>query len=121
MNNTASQSITRNLGDYQDVDIPDDAVIICDIPYIGTGGYHDDNGNEIVFDHERFYNWVRNSERLIFVCEYWMPDDFVCVNAKIRTSTFSATNNGLKKAERLFIHKSKLHLYQAPQPTLFGY
>lgn len=117
----SSPQIERHLGDYQDVLLPDDAVIICDIPYVGTGGYIDTSGNDIVFDHERFYDWVRGSDKLIFVCEYWMPDDFVCVSAKTRTSTFSATNNSLKKVEKLFIHKSKVDLYKPIQPSLFGF
>ena len=37
-----------------DVQIEDNSVIICDIPYIGTNEYVNGGDN---FDHERFYEW----------------------------------------------------------------
>ena len=47
-------SLTWSIGDYQDVQIEDNSVIICDIPYIGTNEYVNGGDN---FDHERFYEW----------------------------------------------------------------
>lgn len=117
----ASDVIERHLGDYQDVEIPDDSVVICDIPYIGTEKYQDNEGNEQTFDHERYYDWVRNHDKLIFTCEYQMPDDFVPVWKRERVSTLCATNNSLRKIENIFVHRSKLHLYKSPKPSLFGF
>ena len=45
-------NLTWSIGDYQDVQIEDNSVIICDIPYIGTNEYVNGGDN---FDHERFY------------------------------------------------------------------
>lgn len=117
----ASDVIERHLGDYQDVEIPDDSVVICDIPYIGTERYQDNEGNIQTFDHERYYDWVRNHDRLIFTCEYQMPDDFVPIWKRERVSTLCATNNSLRKIENIFVHRSKLHLYQSPKPSLFSF
>lgn len=119
--NTPSSIIERHLGDYSEVEIPEDSVVICDIPYIGTEKYQTDTGELQIFDHERYYNWVRNHDRLIFTCEYWMPDDFVCVWKRERVSTLCATNNSLRKIEKLFVHRSKLDMYRPPQPMLFGF
>lgn len=119
--NTPSSIIERHLGDYSEVDIPNDSVVICDIPYIGTEKYQTDTGEEQTFDHERYYEWVRNNDKLIFTCEYWMPDDFVCVWKRERVSTLCATNNSLRKIEKLFVHRSKLDMYRPPQPMLFGF
>lgn len=118
---SASVNIKRHLGDYQDVPLPDDSVIICDIPYKETEKYTSESKDLLKFDHERYYDWVRNHDRLIFTCEYWMPDDFVCVWKRERVSTLCATNNSLRKIEKLFVHRSKLDMYRPPQPMLFGF
>lgn len=46
-------SITSSVLDYEDVCIPEDSVIYCDIPYEGTNVYNKAEG----FDYERFYQW----------------------------------------------------------------
>lgn len=88
-------------GDYRDVAIPPDSVIYCDIPYKGTAGY----GTE--FDHEAFYKWAREQEQVVYVSEYTMPSDWVCIwrktiNRKFSASAVSECNEGL------FIHATKL-------------
>jgi len=59
---------------YENILIPDDSVVICDIPYKGTLDYKHS------FDYEKFYDWCLNSNNMIFICEYSMPDDFYLVN-----------------------------------------
>ena len=86
-------------GDYQDVKIPGNAVVYCDPPYINTGGYGID------FDHERFYNWLRTRDFPVYVSEYAMPDDFVCIWRKEKTCTYSSANNKKKTVEKLFVHE----------------
>lgn len=59
-----------------DLSFPKQCTIYCDPPYVGTTKYKDD------FDHEKFYNWCRDRKKEghnIFISEYWMPDDFICV------------------------------------------
>ena len=57
--------------DYQEVKIPEGAVIYCDIPYKDT-----DCAQYNGFDHPCFYEWARKKKN-IFISEYWMPCDFV--------------------------------------------
>ena len=88
--------------DYQAVPIPDNSVIYCDIPYMGTGTYQRHKKTE--FDYERFYNWAYSQTQPIFISEYWMPEDrFRCISEIKRTDTFSASNNSKKVTERIFV------------------
>nr|DAP68144.1 MAG TPA: DNA adenine methylase [Caudoviricetes sp.] len=92
------QSLEVFTGDYQSVPIPENAVVYCDPPYINTGGYGID------FDHERFYSWLRTRDFPVYVSEYAMPDDFVCIWRKEKICTYSSTNNK-KTVEKLFVHE----------------
>lgn len=81
--------------------IQPDSVIYCDIPYKGTAGYSTE------FDHEAFYKWAREQEQVVYVSEYTMPSDWVCIwrktiNRKFSSSAVSECNEGL------FIHATKL-------------
>ena len=67
--------------DYDDVEIPFDSLIYCDIPYKNTTQYCK---NEVgVFNHDEFYQWVReNSDKYeIYISEYKhnIPNDFEIV------------------------------------------
>lgn len=75
------------------------ATIYCDPPYRGTTKYKDD------FDHERFYNWCRDRKKEghnIFISEYWMPDDFICVWEKKVNSSLDKDTGSKKAVEKLF-------------------
>lgn len=82
--------IIYSRNDYRQLDIPDGAVIYCDPPYYGTGGYGMD------FDHTAFWEWCRQMSAKghdVYVSEYSAPDDFECVDAKdirVRISSGSA-------------------------------
>lgn len=85
--------------DYREVEILPDSIVYADPPYIGTREYKYDT-----FDHAAFYDWCEAQEQPTFISEYEMPQDrFFEVAQWERTSTFSATNNGLKKIEKLFM------------------
>lgn len=85
--------------DYREIEILPDSIIYCDIPYKGTCGYRFDT-----FDHDAFYDWAERQEVPVFISEYWMPEDrFKVIAQWDRVSTFSATNNGLRKTEKLFV------------------
>jgi len=62
---------------YEDISIPDGAVVYNDPPYIGTA--KPGAGGE--FDHEKFWQWARelSSRCQVFTSEYISPDDFECV------------------------------------------
>jgi hypothetical protein len=81
---------------YEDVDLPSNTVVYCDIPYKNTHKYNDN-----VFDYDSFYSWAFNNSHPVFISEYSIPDDFKCVWEKAKTSGFSINNN-TKTLEKLF-------------------
>lgn len=90
------------IADYRDIEILPDSIIYADKPYFCTVGYGESGKDD--FDHEAFYDWAETQEVPVFISEYWMPDDrFKCIAERERTSTFSPTNNALKKVEKLFV------------------
>ena len=98
-------SLTWSIGDYQDVQIEDNSVIICDIPYIGTNEYVNGGDN---FDHERFYEWCLKQKETLYICSYEMPEkDFKVVAEFARIDTMSATNNGKLVSEKVFMPRTQ--------------
>tara|TARA_R100001143_G_C3327419_1_gene117723 strand:- start:152 stop:916 length:765 start_codon:yes stop_codon:yes gene_type:complete len=93
-------------GEYWNFNIPPNSIIYCDPPYQDTTKYSND------FDHDMFWNWVRNKSRLgntVFVSEYNAPCDFECVWEKQTKSSLSANgkSGGCKvSTEKLFKLKS---------------
>lgn len=84
---------------YQDLEIPDNSIIYCDPPYKGTTKYKDD------FDHEPFYEWCRQKHKeghKVFVSEYNMPDDFICVWSKEVNNSLTKDTGSKKGIEKLF-------------------
>ena len=102
--------------DYTDVAVPSDATVYCDPPYANTTGYLHD------FDHKRFFDWLRHRDFPVFVSEYFMPDDFVCIASIDKACTYSATKTK-KRVERLFVHERWAYAMRSPgdavQGTLF--
>lgn len=91
------------IADYRDIEILPDSIIYADKPYFGVCGYSKDS-NKDDFDHESFWTWAEEQDAPVFISEYWAPESrFFCIAEWERTSTFSATNNGLKKTEKLFL------------------
>ena len=99
--------------DYTDITIPSGATVYCDPPYTGTSGYLHD------FDHERFLDWLRHRDFPVFVSEYSMPGDFVCIASINKTCTYSPTKN-TKRAERLFVHERWADAMRSPGDTVQG-
>lgn len=87
---------------YKDLEIPSNSIIYCDPPYKNTASYKDK------FNHKEFYQWCRDKKKewhTIFISEYNMPEDFICIWEKEIKSSLSANGkswwNKLSK-ERLF-------------------
>ena len=97
---------------YDKVDIPDDSVIYCDPPYINTNKYNDGG-----FDHDRFYDWLRNIGRVVYVSEYTMPSDFIPILSISKNCNYSASLNAKKTVENLYVHDS--HIESIKKNTLF--
>ena len=88
---------------YQDLDIPAKSIIYCDPPYKDTTKYKDS------FDHEPFYEWCRQKHKeghQVFVSEYQMPEDFICVWSKEVSSSLAKKKGSKKATEKLFTLKS---------------
>jgi DNA adenine methylase len=82
-----------------DLNFPKPCTIYCDPPYAGTTKYKDE------FDHERFYDWCRERNKeghKVFISEYWMPDDFICVWEKQVNSSLNKDVGSKKATERLY-------------------
>lgn len=84
---------------YNEVEILPNSVVYCDPPYIGTKGYC------VEFDHEQFYEWLRNTNFPVYISEYTMPSDFAIVASIDKIAGFSATDNSTVKQENLYIHE----------------
>lgn len=88
---------------YEDLEIPTNSIIYCDIPYKGTKQYAVSKD----FDYEKFWNWCRTKRKqghLIFVSEYNAPEDFICVWEKEVTNSMNTTKT-TRPTEKLFILK----------------
>lgn len=97
----AISNITSSVLDYAKVEIPDDSVIYCDIPYEDTNVYNKAEG----FDYERFYDWCEHQTQPVFISSYQMPNDrFDCIQEFSHRSTLSATANNLV-TERIYVPK----------------
>ena len=84
---------------YNEVEILPNSVVYCDPPYIGTKGYG------VEFDHEQFYEWLRNTNFPVYISEYTMPSDFAIVASIDKISNFSPTKNRTVKQENIYIHE----------------
>lgn len=87
---------------YDNLKIPDQSIIYCDIPYKNTKQY----ATSANFNHDNFWEWCRNMTNdghQVFVSEYTAPEDFKCVWSKEVTNSMNTTNT-MKPIERLFIY-----------------
>jgi len=106
------QSLQRLAVDYSEVEIPENAVIYCDPPYINTGGY---KGG---FNHEDFYAWCRRQKALTIISERSMPKDFICIGRRKKDVTFAQTTV-TSATECLFIPPHQQGLYNDRKTSLF--
>ena len=106
------ESLERLNLDYRDVPIEDGGVVYCDPPYRGVSGYVTG-----AFDHDAFYDWVRNAEFPVYVSEYSMPEDFIPVWEKPVAVLANQKGADGKVTERLYLHEKWAH--EVWKPTLF--
>ena len=69
---------------YEQVKIKPNSLIYCDPPYQNTAGYLRD------FDHNAFWDWVRDQSEPVFVSEYSAPADIKTVMAISHKKSISA-------------------------------
>ena len=98
-------NLTWSIGGYQDVQIEDNSVLYCDIPYQDTNKYVGEGEN---FDYDRFYDWCLKQTQPLYISSYEMPEsDFKVVAEFARIDTMSATNNGKLVSEKLFMPRTQ--------------
>lgn len=102
--------IEYNSKSYDEIEISENSIIYCDIPYRNSESY--DCRNKNTFNYDKFYDWCLNQDSLVFVSEYNMPEsEFIPIWEKCKTSSYSATNNSLKTIEKVFIPKHQKDKY----------
>lgn len=76
------------------------ALIYCDPPYANTTKYSTE-----AFNHEIFWNWVREQSRnnIVLVSEFIAPKDFKCIWSKERAVSLDKDIGRKKNTERLFV------------------
>ncbi len=79
---------------YEQVPILPNSVIYCDPPYKGTAEYLNK------FDHDKFWQWVREQKNPVFVSEYQAPQDIKTIIAIRHKKTNSQTTTD--SVEKLF-------------------
>ena len=90
--------------DYADIEIPENSVVYCDIPYYGTRTQQYKAGSD--FDYDRFYEWAEKQDN-IYISEYNMPDPFIEVGS-IEKTVLCANTGSLYATERLYTNKKTL-------------
>lgn len=86
-------------GTYDQLELDEPCIIYCDPPYYGTTKYKDS------FEHDEFYSWCREMRAKgheIFVSEYGMPSDFLCIWEKQVSSSLTKNTGSRRATERLF-------------------
>ena len=106
------ERLERYSTDYRDVPIEDGGVVYCDPPYKDADGYVTG-----AFDHDAFYDWVRNAEFPVYVSEYSMPEDFIPVWEKPVAVLANQKGTDGKVTERLYLHEKWAN--EVWKPTLF--
>ena len=93
------QSLQSYGTSYENVPIPPNSLIYCDIPYAGTNC-----GKYGGFKHDLFYEWALQQNN-IFISEYSMPSNFIEI-ANTEKVVLSATNGNSNTAtERLYTNR----------------
>jgi len=98
--------ITLTNLDYRSVEIKQNSVIYCDIPYKGTEDY----GNSFI--HKEFFDWADRQENPLFISEYKVDDDrfYLLKEINHRSTISSFVNNAV--TERLYGNKTAYDIIQ---------
>jgi site-specific DNA-adenine methylase len=80
---------------YDQIPLLPNSIIYCDPPYKGTASYLNK------FDHDKFWEWVRNQSQPVFVSEYTAPPDIKTVMA-IRHKKLTNSQTTTDSVEKLF-------------------
>ena len=65
--------------DYRKVEIKENSIVYCDIPYKSTTSYYGKN-----FNHDEFFDWAHGLKMQVFISEFNIDDKRFCKIAKIK-------------------------------------
>lgn len=99
-----ADKVEAHFKDYREVDIPEGAVVYCDIPYRGTTQY----GGVGDFDHEAFYEWAKSRPFPVYISEYNMPDDFYRIRAWSKQNTLAGGRHSKAVTEGLYCTRNEI-------------
>jgi len=88
--------------DYCNLEIPNESIIYCDIPYKNTKQYSTSKN----FDYDNFYQWCKEMNakgHIVYVSEYNMPINFKCVWSK-EIKSYMKPSRAIDCTERLFLY-----------------
>lgn len=93
------KKINFTCADYQNLEIPENALIYLDPPYKATKPYQINPH----FNYAKFYDWIREKAKTnpIFISEQEMPNDFPIIWEKDVKRT-NGLNNNYKAVEKLY-------------------
>jgi site-specific DNA-adenine methylase len=90
------QGLQFHSADYRKIEIEQNSIVYCDIPYKGTADYGE-------FNHEEFYEWALTRTFPVYISEYEMPEDFRIVYEIDKRSMLSQFKDKTQiKQERLY-------------------
>lgn len=89
---------------YEKVEIPENTIVYCDIPYEDTSKY------KVEFDHKAFYDWAMNQKELVVISSYKMPDNFKTVACWSHICSLAQTTTNVVE-EKLFVPENKYDEY----------
>ena len=100
------QSLRLTSLSYDEIDIPDGAVVYCDPPYHACDKSLYD-GTAKAFDHNAFYDWCVSVSKTnpIFISEYSIEDDRFEIVAEKQKMTSMAAVKAFNVTERLYTVK----------------
>jgi len=97
---------------FEEMTFDEPSVIYCDPPYKDTKQYCKEARD---FNYTEYYKWCRflvSMGHTVYMSEYKMPDDFVCVWQKeVKSSQGANGKSGGNKVsvEKLFVHESQIN------------
>ena len=101
------QSLHLSKKSYDEVEIKDNSVIYCDIPYEKTAGYVSGD-----FDHKKFYDWACSQKALVVISSYEISDKRFKRVVNLKKNSNLQGGFGNIKNEGLFIPINQENLWK---------
>ena len=101
------QSLHLSKKSYDEVEIKDNSVIYCDIPYEKTAGYVSGD-----FDHKKFYDWACSQKELVVISSYEISDKRFKRVVNLKKNSNLQGGFGNIKNEGLFIPINQENLWK---------